>query len=116
MAHAEDDTLMTLYHNLRSQRIPRIRGSAVDLNEADVALFEEDGYLAGLVEQYQQEGVIRVTSIRLDRTIDARLGRVKPMDNRARRTLKDLLAYRTKMLAIASALSRVSGVRIEDAG
>jgi len=107
------DQLVRLFSEYKTLKIPRGGITAVGLSELDVDLFEEDSYLAGLVDTYLRRGRLDLYAIQIDRTIDERLERAARLasgvDERYIRALND---YRSKMLELAYALECASGVSV----
>ncbi len=104
--------LESLFAKYRLLPIPKGGGQLAQLEDADVDLYVEDGYLAGLVSVYLTTHQISVEEIRLDGTIDLRIEkahRTSP-DNK---TVDDFLSYRKGMHELATALSEISGVQFK---
>ena len=102
--------LARLYREYTALKIPR-GGSLVDLRGADVDLYEEDSYLAGLVSTFLSRGGLSVETIELDMTIDARLRGASGKGPNAK-TLESFRTYRMKMRELANLLSIASGIRL----
>ncbi len=107
MARGDARSLLArLVRELEGRRIPRPK-SLAELQLADVDLFEEDAYLAGLAHRFLLEGAIDVDEIAIDHTIDQRLHAA--LDSSSDRSLRDLLDYRERLNLLARALSQASG-------
>lgn len=92
--------------------LPKLGHLAEEATEADVDLFEEDAYLAGLVSSVLAGRPMRAETIVLDRTIDSRLAELEEAhDNRV---VADMLAYRKAMRRLAALLSAATGVPTRD--
>ena len=106
--------LESLFAEYRVSPIPKGGGQVVELDDADIDLYEEDGYLAGLVSTYLTTGKVSVQEIQLNGTIDARIEKAR-MTSPHTETIDEFLTYRKRMFELATALNRISGVplRIE---
>lgn len=110
MGHDELLTdLRSWFEELKHRSLPRA-GEAINLESADVDLFEEDGYLAGLVDSFLTRRVLPVARIVLDESIDQRLENARVTTLEGSRTVSEFLEYRKGMHALAEKLSRASGV------
>ena len=105
------DELLAAIRQFRLATPPKL-GDASDLvSDADVDLFEEDAYLAGLIDQAVARGRIDVGSIFLDETIDQRLQealKARPDDSR----LRAMREYRMAMKEVAGVLAAAMGVSV----
>jgi hypothetical protein len=86
------------------------------MEDADIDLFEEDAYLAGIAENLHRTGSTSVEEIRIDRSIDRRLSSAKAESSGAANAKRSLLAYRSAMLDLAGAMSRAARLPLRDAG
>ncbi len=111
--HAARNELARLFEEYKSLPMPKAGYAIAELQDADVDLSEEDSYLAGLVMTYINSGHIDVRSITIDPTIDERLGRAKLASGIDRITLQAFADYRERMLELAHALERATGVPIQ---
>lgn len=101
--------LRTLFEAYRTRQIPRTAGK-VDLHGAEVDLYEEDGYLAGLVDRFLATGDTGVDVIVVKQDIDARLLAAEPRTPEATAIVQRFREYRQAMIALAEALSSSASV------
>jgi hypothetical protein len=104
--------LREAFERYETRTLPKLGHLVVDARDADVDLFEEDAYLAGLVSSVLAGRPMRVESILLDRTIDSRLAQLAELHNH--RVVADMLAYRMAMRRLAALLSAATGVPTRD--
>lgn len=111
MARDDHDrrALRALFERFKQTKRPFERG--VELWGADVDLWEEDSYLAGLVDTFIARRRIEVTALRLDRTIDARLHQARAYA-KSPALIEQWIGYRRLMLELAEALSWAASVPI----
>jgi hypothetical protein len=105
------DTLLAAVRDFRRRAIPKLGESADLVADADIDLFEEDAYLAGLIDRTIARGGIGVAAIILDESIDRRLAdalRQRPHDPR----LEALRDYRVAMRQMAEILGAAAGVPV----
>ncbi len=111
--HDARNELARLFEAYRSLPMPKAGYAIAELQDADVDLSEEDSYLAGLVMTYINSGHIDVRSITIDPTIDKRLEGAKLASKTDPMTLQAFADYRERMLELAHALERATGVPIQ---
>ncbi len=114
--HDARNELARLFEEYRSLPMPKAGYAIAELQDADVDLSEEDSYLAGLVMTYINSGHIDVRSITIDPTdptIDKRLEGAKLASKTDPMTLQAFADYRERMLELAHALERATGVPIQ---
>lgn len=127
------------WREYRERRLPRsIEGTGID-GDAQISLYEEDGYLAGLVTSFlgihpmpstlahasrdeaRIEAIVRGDlkprpfshdAIRLNRSIDTAIEKAAPTSSTGRDLLRQWVEYQHGMLRLASALSIASQVPI----
>jgi hypothetical protein len=93
----------------RGISVPRCSGT-LDLADADIDLYEEDAYIAGLVEGFLTRASVKVVVIQLDSSIDSRLEKAKAETSAAQVVLRDFKAYRQRVKELAMLLSQASGI------
>ena len=102
-----------LYVAYRQLELPRAGETAAVLNEADVELYEEDGYLAGLVDTYLETHKAPLREVSLNLSVDARLHEaLKSLPGNA--TVMAFCEYRKQMHSLAKALNALTnrGARV----
>lgn len=101
------------FRDYRALPTPRVRGR-LDLTGAEIDLYEEDGYLAGLVSKFLSDSPLEVDAIEIDRTIDSRLEQASTQSSAAQGLLWEFRLYRQRMRELAELLSQASGIPIRD--
>jgi len=104
--------LKILYNDYKKMALPKAEYSLDLLEDVDIDLYEEDSYLAGLVETFLIKGNIGITEIQIDYSIDNRLDQAIENSLIRQEEYRKIIKYRKKMLELASALSRASGIPI----
>lgn len=106
------------YEEFLCLHAPAYRDVARRYQDTIVDLFSEDSYLAGLVSSFLGKrrlghGPMKVEVILIDPTIDERLERARPVSEKQREILDHFKHYRKKMLGLAHALGRATGVPVQ---
>lgn len=116
---AEDkipENLRILFIEFKRLPFPRMEGGDILLNDADIDLFEEDSYLAGLVDSFLATGHIESKEIIIDSSIDERIDQAVISYEKHKDAFNYFREYRKKMLELAKMLSEASGVLIHTGG
>jgi hypothetical protein len=101
-------SLKECYATLAGMNLPRTEGRLA-LGAADVDLFEEDSYLAGLVSTFLATDSVPVDAIVLKSSIDEALAAAEVLPG-AEEVIERFKDYREKMRELALLLSRASGI------
>lgn len=113
---AEDEKVQALreaYERFRGLDLPRA-GDVVDLGEADIDLYEEDTFLAGLVDSFLARRRVHGASFSLDSSIDRRIERAAPTTPNGLAVKAQFLQYRAAMRGLAAMLESASGLPIKE--
>lgn len=95
----------------RLSQISRPAGlGALQLDDADVDLWEEEAYFVGIAESVLRGGQVDQCRLELDASIDARLLQARDRGP-TNEMLNALLAYRAAMRALHASLVKVLQVR-----
>lgn len=105
--------LAELYRDYRELALPR-SGALASLEDADIDLYEEDAYLAGLVATALGSSRLPQAQIWTDASIDARLARARAGSPEEAAVIAGLKRYRRAMAALGEELSRATGVPRRD--
>jgi hypothetical protein len=99
---------------------PRGPGSRLDFGDdfdADIDMWAEDSYLAGLVTQFLRKSEISVKEICINRHIDERFRALLDESSSAERVrIERFIRYREKMLELARLLSDAANVPLRICG
>jgi len=105
--------LRLAFDNYKRLRRPRT-AKALDLDEAEVDLFEEEAYLVGLVDTFLHRGEIPSRGIALDGTIDKRLASGRRTTPQEEQMWREWMHYRKAMIDLALALATASGAQLRE--
>lgn len=108
-----DASLKRAYEEFVGAKFPRIRPREWDvLDDVQIDLDLEGGYLAGLVQQWLASHNLKVGHIDLDESIDERLAAASSDDAEATDTIGRFRSYRAHEVAVARCLAAAAGLPI----
>lgn len=101
------------FTEFRSIAAPRI-GAVVEVEDADVDLFEEESFVAGLVDRFLKTGSVGpYKAVELESSIDERLRRALKRQPDAGHPIRVLQEYRQHLVSLAEALGRATGISVK---
>lgn len=116
MMSVNEDPLIILQEHAalhRATPLPRVGSRIPELLNADVDLFEEDAYLAGLVDRALARLPLGVDEVLIDLSIDERIAdaaRAVPADL----ALQAMRLYRSSMNRLAYEVSAATGIPVRE--
>lgn len=105
--------LRARHSHMASAKRPRV-GQVLEIDGADVDLFEEESYLDELVTAFLSNKSAQFTAILLNPSIDRRIAAASPKTPEQEFALKSILTYRRQVSKLARLLSKASGVPIRE--